>query len=148
MFRQFWPNPCEFTRVCALELYLFSVSVCEFGWGCFGPWNLILVNSQGFAFWRRSEALYFEGLRGLILVNSRGFAFWRRSEALYFESLRGLILMNSWRFAFWRRSGALYFEDLRSLILVNSRGFAFSLLPPLLSSGAVVGQWWGRGYIY
>ena len=34
---------------------------------------------------------------------------------------------------------------------MNSRGFAFSLLPPLLSSGAVVGtsgavvgQWWGR----
>ena len=73
-------------------------------------------------------------------MNSRGFVFWRRSEALYFEGLRGLILMNSWRFAFWRRSGASYFEDLRSLILLNSRGFAFSLLPPLLSSGAVVGS--------
>ena len=59
---------------------MFSVSFCGFWCGCFGPWNLILVNSLGFAFWRRSGALYFEGLRGLNLVNSRRFAFLRRSR--------------------------------------------------------------------
>ena len=38
------PNPREFTRVCDLELYLFSVGFCEAACGCFGPSNLILVH--------------------------------------------------------------------------------------------------------
>ena len=59
------------------------------------------MNSRGVAFWWRSGALYFEGLRGLILVNSRGVAFWRCSGALYFEGLRDLILVNSRGFALW-----------------------------------------------
>ena len=79
-------------RVCVLEL------------NCLKVLGLILVNSQGFAFWRRSGASYFVkfflGLRSQTLLNSLGFAFKGRSEAIYFEGPRGLILMNSRGFAF------------------------------------------------
>ena len=66
---------------------------------------------MGFAVYSRSEALYFESLRGLILVNSLGFALWSFIEPaerehgapLFGKYMQAAVASKLTRFVFLRR---------------------------------------------
>ena len=100
------------------------------GASCIGPCNLILVNSQGFAFWRCFGALYFEGLKGLILITFRTLC---SGGALELNISKALGAASSGLHRGLRSGGALELYISKALMLISREFMGICVLAALCS---------------